>query len=327
MMNFKLSSRFKLVILSLFYNKFLIKFLSMFIKNKQRRRKLRKKIIKPGDFYFKALLDSHKDYTVIMPPPGAGDTLLICGLIKEFKIKSQNQILLIVTSQYYKNIAELVNSADKIHLLPKTVEISDISKKQLHDVNIYNSGGHFEYNNMLQGFAAKLDLPNVNKLSFNFIKTSDSVEDYFKRLNLKIGKTILISTEAVSYPDIIDLEDWRILAQVLKAMGYDIVFNSCKENFFEFKTLFLNPKEIIAFTEVAGGFLGYRSGLCDLIAGFTNIKQFILYCNLETHDYFTADEVMVVTSLKDQYDCINVKEYMFSTMEELKQELQNFFFI
>ena len=88
-------------------------------------------------------------------------------------------------------------------------------------------------------------------------------------------KTALIATDAVSCSKVISDDEWEMLAKNLSGKGYFVYFNTSDENRFKkYKHIFLDIDETIYFCNKINLFIGYRSGLCDVVAAFCKCKQF-----------------------------------------------------
>ncbi|WP_035214651.1 hypothetical protein [Desulfitobacterium hafniense] len=81
------------------------------------------------------------------------------------------------------------------------------------------------------------------------------------------GKTILLSPYAVSY-DAFSPQFWNIIVWVLKRRGYHLLTNVGKnEQPLKGTKALLVPYEFsVPFLNFAGGFIGIRTGLCDIIS-------------------------------------------------------------
>lgn len=117
-----------------------------------------------------------------------------------------------------------------------------------------------------------------NKLNPTFQTDTSKIEAFFKEHNLQPHKTVILSPYSVSAGQI-DPKFWERLTYVLLTSGYSVCTNSSGTSepvipgtvpvFFSF----LDSK---AFMEYAGYFIGYRSGLCDIIAD-SKCKKIIIY--------------------------------------------------
>lgn len=98
-------------------------------------------------------------------------------------------------------------------------------------------------------------------------KYADKINSIFKEHSLIKGKTVMIapySTCLGSLPD----EFWSPITDELKSRGYTLCCN-CAENQTELSgtvKMLLPFDMMIPFLEEAGAFIGFRSGLCDVIS-------------------------------------------------------------
>ena len=105
-----------------------------------------------------------------------------------------------------------------------------------------------------------------------------TAEDLFIAEGLKPGRTILLSPYANTTSGISD-QTWERMADALKENGYDVCTNvSGKDErpITGTRGLFVPYDKLIDFLDRAGGFVGLRSGLCDIISG-SSARKIILY--------------------------------------------------
>lgn len=104
-------------------------------------------------------------------------------------------------------------------------------------------------------------------------------ERTFQKHGLKKGRTVLLAPTARSIAEGPDDGFWEQLAQRLSAKGYCVCTNLSgpKERAVRNTIgLFIPYREIHLFLREAGTFIGYRNGLCDLVAA-VSCRKIVLY--------------------------------------------------
>lgn len=106
-----------------------------------------------------------------------------------------------------------------------------------------------------------------------------SARDIFEKKHLIVGKTVLIAPEASSIAKGPDKNFWIQLVHCLRKKGYSVCTNLSKQKDRPISGtigVFIPYEKIASFLNLGGFFVGYRSGLCDLIASI-DCKKIILY--------------------------------------------------
>jgi hypothetical protein len=135
----------------------------------------------------------------------------------------------------------------------------------------------------------------------------ESSESIFVKESLKPGRTVLLSPYANTTYGITE-EAWAKLAGDLKSKGYDVCTNVSGKDEKAIpgtKAVFVPYIQLIDFLDRAGGFVGLRSGLCDIVSGST-AKKVIIY----------PEKAMFHTSSYYNYFSL---EKMFDVRENLKE--------
>ena len=116
------------------------------------------------------------------------------------------------------------------------------------------------------------------------------IKNSFKRMGLEKGNTIIISPYAYSIQKQPSREFWIELSEQLVKMGKRVAVNICpevEENFIpSSQVLEFAIEDSVPYLEYAGGFIGMRSGFCDVISS-ASCKKLLLYPkeDLTTIDY------------------------------------------
>lgn len=101
----------------------------------------------------------------------------------------------------------------------------------------------------------------------------------FQKNHLILGNTILIAPDATSVAYEPDKDFWKNLALNLQRGGYCVCTNlaNAEEKGIENTVgVWIPYTRIATFLEMGGFFIGYRSGLCDLVASL-KCKKIVIY--------------------------------------------------
>lgn len=129
---------------------------------------------------------------------------------------------------------------------------------------------------MLFGFKMARDTPKAMPV---FKVDVRRLKYYFTEYKLLPGKTAVLSPYSTSLKEYSpDAKFWEYLAKELKRRGYTVCTN-CGEKEAAVKgtvPLLLSYKEIVPFLNIAGIFIGIRSGLCDIIST-SSCKKIVIH--------------------------------------------------
>ena len=151
----------------------------------------------------------------------------------------------------------------------------------------------------------------------------ENADTIFEQYDLREGKTVLLSPYANTAADI-PMSAWEELATDLKAHGYDVCTNVSSESELPVtgtKGVFIPYAKLLDFLNKAGGFIGLRSGLCDIIST-TTAKKVILYPPGITffyssyYDYFSLERMGLAE--KDLLEIEFEEECMDKNIEKIK---------
>ena len=99
-----------------------------------------------------------------------------------------------------------------------------------------------------------------------------------------------------------------------------IIFRSL--NFYGFKTIFLSAIETVEFAKLAGNFIGFRSGLCDVVLALSDIKALVVFPNTIR---IASEEYLNSCSIKKMYEKDTVDEIIYTNDEELITSVTSIF--
>lgn len=155
-----------------------------------------------------------------------------------------------------------------------------------------------------------------------FSKNKDNITAFFKRNKLKPGKTVVLAPYSVSAGQL-DIGFWETLTERLRENGFTVCTNSSGPNEPVINgtvSVFFKFVDAASFLEYAGYFVGYRSGLCDIISR-VNCKKIIIY----PHDvsYCLPGRAMKYVGLKSMRACEDVAEFEYGK-KTLKDVLREF---
>ena len=283
--------------------KFFVRVICCFIPQKEKRKKTRK-------YLLETLYRIKYRKNIIIPPQGLGDILYILLILSG----KEEKYTIFLTKKYFGDLCnlfpEVISKKVYMNQLPYSpyalYKFSDIYKESYQE-NFYKlfknvNGGEFN---------KEKHIP----ISVNAVKT-------FNKLNLVSGKTVLILPEAKSCPNITS-DYWLKYAQFIEKSGYEPVFNS-NLKFGKYKNIFLSISDTITFATLSGNIIGYRSGLCDVLAYFSSARGIYLYPD-NPYDYHASyikdymlnkgQKYMEFCSLKTFNQSKNIQEYIIKENE------------
>lgn len=169
---------------------------------------------------------------------------------------------------------------------------------------------------LCRGFNLPIDTKRIYPKFEDNIQT---IKEIFCQNNLKIGKTIVLAPYSTGLKGYSPPNSfWTTIAEKLIESGYSVCTNCGKDEVAIKGTcpLFVPYKKIVPFLELAGGFVGIRSGLCDIIAG-TKCKKIVVH--LYKAQYWPDGNSIAYTGLNNMGLCDDAYEL---TYERNKQNLQ-----
>lgn len=140
------------------------------------------------------------------------------------------------------------------------------------------------------------DLRDVNIKLPNISGMGKSIDKIFSDYNLIRGRTILLAPYAGSFVSEVNVEIWKRITDILVNKGYTVCTNCFGKDELPVdgtKGLALSYGDCINFLNYAGGFIGIRSGLCDIISS-SSAKQLIIYecgINAAKYEYFSLNKM------------------------------------
>ncbi len=245
-------------------------------------------------------------WQIIYPPQGMGDILYICLLLCEYKKAHRKKIALVVTKPYFKQLAEIFAlEVDEVY------PSNDTPLK--HHKNVLNIEAEL-YEKGMKWESFRANLINVMKLDENArlqMQTRPIFTLNDTSLAIKNGKSVIISPHATSCPKCAPDSFWTRLADGFLARGFGVVFNSNDRAFAAYQCRLLSIGETIALADACGHFVGFRSGLCDVLAYFSACKKIFIYPD-KPHTNTTAEQYLLDATTKELWAHNEAKEYIYS---------------
>lgn len=279
-----------------------------------------------GIAFYNNIQSKYKDINkmFLCPYPGTGDIYMACGFLKEYlRVNNIQKYLLCVVGENCKKVAllfeipyiEVINEDESSGILrawefygEKIIHIKPLlhwgwrTKKYLFS----NNHPHITFAEMF-----KYDVFELNEdATFShpcFEEDPLYAEELFRKLGLKKNRTIILAPYASSFVSEIATRQWEELVRVCVKQGYTVCTNSFGENESVIKgtvQIQFPYEKAKSVLELAGTFIGIRSGLCDVISSI-RCKQIILYEN-----GFNASDI-VYFGLKNMGINTNAKEYVY----------------
>lgn len=294
-----------------------------------------------GRKHYEKLVKKYDTNNVYLCPyTGTGDIYLIGTFWQEYCEKNNvDKYIFIVVSGACKKVAELCEINNIEVLKNKKVNSYLISAHMLwpKEVNLKllnDCWAHIHTNQIewFRGYKSLEFTPMFRRYVFNLPESSkpshppkkDAEKDILEIMSskgIRAGKTVVLSPYSNTLAEIAD-GFWESLAEELKKRNYSVCTNSSgdtepaiKGTIPVFFPLTIAPQ----FIEIAGGFIGIRSGFCDVISS-ANAKKIILYDKMNRFYMGSAFEYF---NLKDMELCDDALEVEFenSNIEECLQKI------
>ena len=159
-----------------------------------------------------------------------------------------------------------------------------------------------------------------------FPKNDEPILAQFNKYGLKPGETVLISPYARHFEPNIKKSDWETLVSDLKSKGYTVCTNCGTSEELPLSgttAIFIELQDCVRFVEIAGHFIGVRSGLCELICTAEAQKVVIYETGTQTAriDFFSFEKMGIGKGhfLEVVNDGINTS-ILFNSIADIFQE-------
>ncbi len=218
-------------------------------------------------------------YRIIFMPQGLGDILFFLMYSTQYKQTiPEDKIAVVVTKRHFMQLVELFSARiDAICFMDMADEPVWRDRMTYFYDGIYNSAPQ-PY--LVRAIQNAMGLPETARAYLPELPCPSNFGQLSQRYDLRKGSTILIAPDAVSCSIALSDAAWIHIADLCSQTGCKVLFNSEKEGRFgKYATMFLPMVETLYFIEEGGNFIGLRSGLCDVMAAFTNANALIIYPN------------------------------------------------
>ena len=257
-------------------------------------------------------------------PQGLGDILFFLMFVKAYREKNPSEkIAICVTKNGFLNLAELFSDElDFILYFPSLLNYNNIVNDKLIYLHpkIYNPND--KQQNLLDSVRNAMGLKkDVERFIPNVNFMNNEVQEIDRIINNE-NKIALIAPDATSCSKLINDKEWCELADFLIKNGFRVYFNIGEKNrFCGYQKIYLSIKQTIYFCNKIKIFIGYRSGLCDVVAAFCSCEQFIFFPNNRQQiecdyilNYDTNPNVAYknYVSLKAMFPEKNIHEFILS---------------
>ncbi len=278
--------------------------------------------VKNGIEIYEGLQKIYKsDAMMLFPYPGTGDIYVACGFLNAYLKK--NKIvspLLVVCKKNCKEIAALFGyefieiisqkEMNNILLAWQFLGAEKIGVKPLlfwgwnakYYYRAYRRHKEISFSDMF-----KYDVFGLSKNEEFRHPKKYTDEEYISSLStsydIEKGKSIIIAPYAGSFISSITFDVWEEIAQRLKKKGYS-VFTNCfgaEVPIKGTKAICFPYEKAVNVLEYAGGFIGIRSGLCDVISNADCKKMIVYESNYLASDYefFSIVKMGLTSSAKE----------------------------
>lgn len=158
-----------------------------------------------------------------------------------------------------------------------------------------------------------------------FKDASEEVDRIFKENDLVAGKTVVLSPYSNTLSDL-PMSFWKGICSKLKEKGYVVCTNSSgpSEPAVDGSKAVFFPLNIAPqFVSCAGGFIGVRSGFCDIISG-ADAKKVILYDSGNRFYNCSAFEYFSLKLMGLSNDSMEI-EYHNDSIDDVTEKINEYF--
>lgn len=278
-----------------------------------------------GEALRKLLSEYNASYEFVFLPQGLGDILFYCMYANEYRRKNPSKHLAIITTKpHIFSLTSLFDSCFDLILQidMKLFYTSSTNRFTYMYPKIYNDC--MPQKNLLDAMRNAMGLDPSAERWLPDISISTKIRQQVREMRKpNYRKVVLISPDANSCNKIISDSEWIALAEYFSHLGYKVVFNSDSDKYNGYKCIFLNIRESIEFCNCIDLFIGYRSGLCDVVAAFCECKQIIVYPNdrkpgefqcVQGYDDDPNKKYLEFCSLKDMFPKADVHEIIYQNL-------------
>lgn len=280
-----------------------------------------------GNKYYGQIMSKYQGNTTVFicPYTGTGDVYLVGLYFYQYlKRENINNYVFIVVNNACKKVAQIFNIHNIEVMTSKAVGKligARMFTEKLDSIVVLNDSWASVYTNPLQWIRGYKGL-NFNEMFRNFVfDLSDNVEyeqpkyelnqkevdKFFIENKLLHGRTVVLSPYSNTLFELPE-EIWEGIALLFQKEGFTVCTNSCgpkEPPITGTVPVFFSLTQAKPILDIAGYFIGVRSGLCDIISG-SSCKKVIFYekdgyfYQSSTYEYFSlrkmglTDEVLEI---------------------------------
>lgn len=250
------------------------------------------------------LLSREFDKIFLYPAFSIGDAYIISCFFNDYLQVNKIQKYIILTKS-----SKIVYVFEMFGLLVKNIRENEFEylSKTKSEKNIINlCPPVVEKINIIEFYLKHLFKNQFLKCQSPQVDLNSEFEDFKK------NKTIVLSPYSNSIKDELSEYFWIDLAERMKDLGFEVVTNcsTSEEAIYGTKKVMIDLNKFLSFVSYCGFFVGYRSGLCDLVCQM-NIKSVIIYPDKKRKEIDELERIKSCTC----------KEMIKKTEEELLKEI------
>lgn len=235
----------------------------------------------------------HDTHLLLIPYEGTGDAYLVGCILEEYLLEHKIQKYIVLQPLTLGAKVLKIFGVDRVR--PITLEERNwLSQFQLFcreaithlHVMHFQPCNHISLLNRVEGIHQIHFRQMYEIMGFDFsrlrapccLTSMEEVAETFRVRQFKPGCTVVLAPYAETIPSM-PLEIWQRIADRLTKLGYCVCTNSSGERepvLLGTQRVFYPFGEILPAIELAGAFVGIRSGLCDVISG-AHCKKVIVY--------------------------------------------------
>ncbi len=263
------------------------------------------KVLKNGNECYERLIseNSNLERIFLCPYPGTGDIYMACSFLPRYLENNKiSDYVILVIGNSCKRVAELF---EKDKVLSVTRDQSEallqfwefcgeetIIKPLLYwgwRTKRYLYADHHPQISFTEMFLYDVfEFESRPQIAKPMQEEKDAVRETFNASGLKEGKSVIIAPYAGSFVSEISPQVWIRIVELLRDSGFYVCTNCSNENERPIEgseRVFFSYYQAIPFVELAGYFIGIRSGLCDVISS-AKCRKVIMY-----EDAFNATRI------------------------------------
>ncbi len=242
-------------------------------------------------------LYAEAEMVFVCPYKGTGDVYMACSFLKRYlEKKNIRNFLVLVPGNSCRRVAnlfgisdvEVISEEEMGEVLDAWVFLGDeaMNVKPLLHWGWRTKNTPYIFNNKRTSFADMFrydvfGLDDHTEMEAPFIdRNSDYAERLFSSMGLPKGKTVVLAPYTNSCRSEITAELWERMAEGLKRKGYGVCTNCAGEEkpIRNTQAICFPYEEGVNVAEYAGGFLAFRSGLCEIVSP-AKCKMVVFYEN------------------------------------------------